>query len=100
MFPPRKCHLDQRSSIENRENTKSEILCYILSPFSPYFNAYDPLENGTWVKGPPMATRRNSHSCGRILKDSKSQDFSIVVAGGWNDEFLSSVEILDKAPML
>jgi hypothetical protein len=68
-----------------------------------YFNINilnGPLENATWVKGPPLATRRNSHSCGRILKDSKSQEFSIVVAGGWNDEFMSSVEILDEVPML
>ncbi len=50
-----------------------------------------------------MKSNRIRHSCGRIRKDSQSQEISILVAGGWGGatptsqegHLLSSVEILD-----
>ncbi len=50
-----------------------------------------------WVKGPQLKTKRVLHSCGRIRKNSQSQDFSIIVAGGFDYDAsnLPSVEILD-----
>jgi hypothetical protein len=56
------------------------------------FNA----ENEIWTAGPELKTKRYLHTCVRIRKNGRSQDFSIIVAGGWNRSLtLSSVEILD-----
>ncbi len=53
-------------------------------------------ENEIWTAGPQLKKERAIHSCGRIRKNSQSQDFSIIVVGGWNgSSYLSSVEILD-----
>jgi hypothetical protein len=54
-------------------------------------------ENEVWTKGPQLSTIRSYASCGRIRKDSQSQEFSIIVAGGFYGDLtkLSSVEILD-----
>ncbi len=49
----------------------------------------------TWTKGPELKFKRGYHSCGRIIRSKESQEMSIVVAGGKDDFFLSSVEILD-----
>jgi hypothetical protein len=59
--------------------------------------------NEIWTKGPPLKNNRIRHSCGKIRKDSQSQELSILVAGGWGGkgptpqegDLLSSVEILD-----
>ncbi len=61
-----------------------------LSPSSAtyFFNT----EHKIWAKGPRMKKMRRSHSCGRIRKNSQSQELSIIVAGGFYD---ASVEILD-----
>jgi hypothetical protein len=57
-----------------------------------YFNT----ENEVWTKGPELKKERESHSCGRIRRNSNSQELSIIVAGGIVDlNWLSSVEILD-----
>jgi hypothetical protein len=56
-----------------------------------YFNT----ENDAWTEGPQLKNARDSHSCGRIRKDSNSPDFSIIVAGGNDGHTLSYVEILD-----
>jgi hypothetical protein len=52
----------------------------------------------SWTVGPEMKTPRNIHSCGRIKKDNASQGTSIIVVGGFGDnwEYLTSVEILDE----
>jgi hypothetical protein len=39
--------------------------------------------------------KRKLHSCGRIKKKRQSREFSIIVAGGYEGSYLSSVEILD-----
>jgi hypothetical protein len=55
-------------------------------------------ENEIWTEGPQLKQFRNDHSCGTIRKNSQSQEFSVIVAGGaerWHSEILSSVEILD-----
>jgi N-acetylneuraminic acid mutarotase len=41
-------------------------------------------ETETWTAGPELKIGRGGHSCGRIRKNSQSQDISIIVAGGWN----------------
>jgi hypothetical protein len=53
-------------------------------------------ENEIWTVGPQLKKGRAAHSCGRIRKNSQSQDFSILVAGGLVEgSDGSSVEILD-----
>ena len=54
-------------------------------------------ENEIWTEGPQIKNERYSHSCGTIRKNSQSQEFSVIVAGGAEseDKILSSVEILD-----
>jgi hypothetical protein len=56
-----------------------------------FFNS----ENEIWTEGPQLKNIRASHSCGTIRKNSQSQEFSVIVAGGWDHKLLSSVEILD-----
>ncbi len=51
----------------------------------------------TWTNGPLLNVKRGYHMCGRIRSDKKSQEMSIIAAGGWDDSsLLSSVEILDE----
>jgi hypothetical protein len=65
---------------------------------------YLNIKEHKWTEGPKLANVRTAHSCGRIRKDSNSQEISIIVAGGvagWSDNAASpnvttSVEILDK----
>ena len=61
-------------------------------------------ENEIWTEGPPLKYSRMSHSCGRVRKNSQSQELSVIVVGGWGElasasardtDALSSVEILD-----
>jgi len=53
-------------------------------------------ENNVWVEGPALKYKRAPASCGRIRKDSQSEEFSIVVVGGFNGmSKLASVELLD-----
>lgn len=56
-----------------------------------YFNT----ENEEWTEGPQLMNKRTFHSCGRIRRNSQSQELSIIVAGGYYGSYLSSVEILD-----
>ena len=58
-----------------------------------YFNS----EKELWTSGPQLKHKRSIQSCKRIRKDRHGQQFSIVVAGGWDGtSALSSVEILDE----
>ncbi len=59
---------------------------------------YLNIERQSWTEGPALKTTRYAHSCGRIRKDQNSQELSIIVAGGTNDDspLLSSVEVLDE----
>jgi hypothetical protein len=52
----------------------------------------------SWTEGPELNYKRGYHSCGKIRRDKESQEMSIIVAGGYNDDssYLSSVEILDE----
>ncbi len=62
------------------------------SKSSYFFNT----ENEIWREGPQLKNERNSHSCGTIRKNSQSQEFSVIVAGGWDGKkVMPSVEILD-----
>jgi len=56
------------------------------------FNA----ETEKWTNGPPLNQERTALSCGRIRKNSQSHQFSVIVAGGWNDGLLSSTEVFDE----
>jgi hypothetical protein len=49
----------------------------------------------TLTAGPQLKHKRWQHSCGRIRTNIQSQDFTIIVAGGYDESTLSSVEILD-----
>jgi hypothetical protein len=52
--------------------------------------------NNVWVDGPALKNLRAPAGCGRIRKDSQSQEFSTIVVGGYNGtSTLSSVELLD-----
>ncbi len=57
-----------------------------------YFN----LGEDSWTEGPELKNKRGYHSCGKIRRYKESQEMSIIVAGGWDDHTLSSVEILDE----
>jgi N-acetylneuraminic acid mutarotase len=66
---------------------------------------YLNLKEHTWTEGPKLTNARAFHTCGRIRKDPKSQEISIIVVGGTvggSDNTASpnitttSVEILDK----
>ncbi len=49
-----------------------------------------------WTEGPALKYERYLHSCGRIRRDKESQGISIIVAGGINGTYMSSVEILHE----
>ena len=62
---------------------------------SSYLNKvliFNPMTNFTHIEGPPLITKRSSHACSLM---SNGQQSKIVVAGGWNFGYLSSVEIFD-----
>jgi hypothetical protein len=64
------------------------------SPNSYFLNtAASTLE---WIQGPTLNYGRDSHSCARIRKGN-SNKFSIIVVGGYNGTFMTSVEILDES---
>jgi N-acetylneuraminic acid mutarotase len=50
----------------------------------------------SWTEGPELKFNRVWHSCGKIRRNKDSQEMSIIVAGGWDGSYLSSVEILDE----
>ncbi len=50
----------------------------------------------SWTEGPELKNKREGHSCGRIRRNKESQEMSIIVAGGYDGSYLSSVEILDE----
>ena len=50
----------------------------------------------SWKEGPELKNKRTYHSCGRIRSNEMSQEMSIIVVGGSDGSYLSSVEILDE----
>jgi hypothetical protein len=50
----------------------------------------------SWTEGPELKKKRIYHSCGRIRRNKESQEMSIIVAGGYDGSYLSSVEILNE----
>ncbi len=50
----------------------------------------------SWTEGPELKNKRYIHSCGKIRRNKESQEMSIIVAGGYDGSYLSSVEILDE----
>ena len=53
------------------------------------------IQTQNWFKGPELKFGRRAHSCERIPSNSQSTQYSIIAAGGFNDQDMSSVEILD-----
>ncbi len=50
----------------------------------------------SWTEGPKLKIKRFGHSCGKIRRGKKSQEMSIIVAGGYGGSYLSSVEKMDE----
>jgi hypothetical protein len=57
---------------------------------------YLNIENDIWTQGPYLNNIRENTSCGKVRRSNNSQEFSIIVAGGWDVFQQSSVEILDQ----
>jgi hypothetical protein len=57
---------------------------------------YFTLGEESWTEGPELKNKRGFHSCGKIRRNKESQEMSIIVAGGFDGSYLSSVEILDE----
>jgi hypothetical protein len=59
---------------------------------------YFTFGEASWTEGPELKIERRDHSCGKIRRNKESQEMSIIVVGGYGDDFsyLSSVEILDE----
>jgi hypothetical protein len=49
-----------------------------------------------WTEGPSLNSKRAGHTCGRIKKNKESNDFSVIVVGGYDGKYISSVEIFDE----
>ncbi len=52
-------------------------------------------DTGVWSAGPRLNIGRHDHSCGRIRIESGSLEKSVIVVGGYEGNFSSSVEILN-----
>ena len=52
-----------------------------------------------WIEGPPLKFARSVHSCAMIKTNGQSNKLSLVVAGGNNGTYMSSVEILDEGSL-
>ncbi len=50
---------------------------------------------GVWSAGPRLNIGRHDHSCGRIRIESGSLEKSVIVVGGFEGNFSSSVEVLN-----
>jgi N-acetylneuraminic acid mutarotase len=50
----------------------------------------------SWTEGPELKNKREFHSCGKIKRNKGSQAMSIIVTGGFDGSYMSSVEILDE----
>jgi hypothetical protein len=51
----------------------------------------------SWTEGPELKNKRRFHSCGKIKRNTESQEMSIIVVGGSDvSSYLSSVEILNE----
>ena len=58
-----------------------------------YYNT----DNEQWTQGPSLKHARESHSCGMIRRNHRSQEKSVIVAGGFDFSCcMTSVEILDE----
>ena len=62
------------------------------SEYSAKTHMFYPALN-VWVEGPSLNVARSRHSCGVVKRDVDSGDLSVVVTGGYNGEYLSSVEV-------
>ena len=69
---------------------------YVIGGYdSSYLNKvliFNPMNDFTHIEGPPLITKRSYHACGLM---TNGQQPKIVVAGGYNPNYLSSVEIFD-----
>jgi hypothetical protein len=50
----------------------------------------------SWTEGLELKKKRVKHSCGRIRKNNESQEMSIIVVGGSDGNYFSSVAILHE----
>ena len=67
-------------------STKDDEATQSTFMFHTYSNA--------WRSFSPLVTGRRHHSCGKMSSTNTSGDY-VVVAGGWNEGSLSSIEILE-----
>ena len=64
--------------------------------YSPNSYMLNTAENGQeWIQGPALNYGRFYHSCARVRTGSSSR-FSIIVVGGYNGTYMTSVEVLDE----
>jgi len=66
---------------------------FIYSPNSYLLNT--ATNSQEWIQGSTLNYGRRYHSCARIQTDS-STTFSVIVVGGYNGTYMTSVEILDE----
>ena len=52
-------------------------------------------DNPLWTSGPSLKLARQYHACSRITNNSWNPKYSTIVVGGFNVNYLDSVEILD-----
>jgi N-acetylneuraminic acid mutarotase len=50
----------------------------------------------SWTEGLELNHKRTGNSCGKIKRNKESQEMSIIVAGGYDNSHLSSIEILNE----
>ena len=53
-------------------------------------------QNENWIEGPQLKYARLTHTCAMIKTSQQNKKLSVIVVGGFNDTFMSSVEILEE----
>jgi hypothetical protein len=76
-------------------NSSTALLCGGYN--GQYLNEchYMDLEDHSWSPGPSMMTKRRFHSCGIFKSAAHQGRYIVIAAGGLNNDYLDSVEMLD-----
>ena len=53
-------------------------------------------QNEKWIEGPRLKYARLMHNCAMIKTSQQNKKLSVIVVGGFNNTFMSSVEILEE----
>ena len=53
-------------------------------------------QNENWIEGPQLKYARRMHNCAMIKTSQQNKKLSVIVVGGYNYTFMSSVEILEE----